>query len=278
MHLYDNDFLNINYYTYMNLDLVGKKAIVCGSTQGLGLASAIELSLLGADLTLIARNEEKLQAALTHLDTSKNQQHGYLIADFSDLNQVKAAAERYLQKATVAHILVNNTGGPPGGSVMNATVEEFLSAFNNHLICNHVLSKALVPGMKSAGYGRIINVISTSVKQPIHGLAVSNTVRAAVANWSKTLASELGPFGITVNNVLPGFTQTVRADYVIQKKATDTGKSAEEVMKELVAEIPAGRIGQPSEFGAAVAFLCSPAAAYINGINLPVDGGRLACL
>ncbi|HPH86009.1 MAG TPA: SDR family oxidoreductase [Ferruginibacter sp.] len=262
----------------MNLDLTGKNAFVCGSTQGLGYASAVELALLGANVTLVARNEEKLKTALATLDVSKAQKHQYLVADFSDVSQVKAVVDQYIEKGNSAQILVNNTGGPAGGAAMNAKTEEFLQAFNNHLLCNHVLVQALVPGMKTAGFGRIINIISTSVKQPIQGLGVSNTIRAAVANWSKTLATELGPFGITVNNVLPGFTQTVRADYVIQKKAADSGKSTDEVMKELVAEIPAGRIGQPGEFGAAVAFLCSPAAGYINGINLPVDGGRLSCL
>ena len=262
----------------MNLDLTGKNAFVCGSTQGLGYASAVELALLGANVTLVARNEEKLKTALATLDVNKAQKHQYLVADFSDVSQVKAVVDQYIEKGNSAQILVNNTGGPAGGAAMNAKTEEFLQAFNNHLLCNHVLVQALVPGMKTAGFGRIINIISTSVKQPIQGLGVSNTIRAAVANWSKTLATELGPFGITVNNVLPGFTQTVRADYVIQKKAADSGKSTDEVMKELVAEIPAGRIGQPGEFGAAVAFLCSPAAGYINGINLPVDGGRLSCL
>ena len=178
----------------------------------------------------------------------------------------------------MAHILVNNTGGPAGGAALLAEPDDFLKAFSSHLICNHMLTQALVPGMKAAGFGRIINIISTSVKAPIAGLGVSNTIRAAVANWSKTLATELGGLGITVNNVLPGFTNTGRADYVIDKKAQATGKSKEEVLAELVAEIPAGRIGQPAEFGATVAFLASPAAAYINGINLPVDGGRLGCL
>jgi 3-oxoacyl-[acyl-carrier protein] reductase len=173
---------------------------------------------------------------------------------------------------------VNNTGGPAGGTALAADADDFLKAFNSHLICNHVLVQALVPGMKAAGFGRIINIISTSVKIPLAGLGVSNTIRAAVANWSKTLASELGGFGITINNVLPGFTNTSRADYVIQKKAEAGNKTKEEVLAELVAEIPAGRIGEPNEFGAAVAFLASPAAAYINGINLPVDGGRLGCL
>ncbi|MEO7524459.1 MAG: SDR family oxidoreductase [Ferruginibacter sp.] len=262
----------------MNLDLSGKTAIVCGSTQGLGFASAVELALLGCNVVLVARNEQKLKSAVQMLDVSKSQKHEYLVADFSDLNSVIVAINRFMDVGKTAHILINNTGGPAGGAALDATTEDFLQAFNNHLLCNHVLAKALVPGMKAAGFGRIINIISTSVKQPIHGLAVSNTIRAAVANWSKTLAYEVGPFGITVNNVLPGFTKTVRADYVVKKKSADTGRTEDEVLAELVAEIPVGRMGQPEEFGAVVAFLCSPAAAYVNGINLPVDGGRLGCL
>jgi len=262
----------------MNLDLTGRTAVVCGSTQGLGYASAVELALLGANVVLMARNEEKLQEVIKTLDTSKEQSHQYLVADFADVNNVIAAINGFIASGKVAHILVNNTGGPAGGTALDAGTEEFLQAFNSHLLCNHVLARSLAFGMKAAGFGRIVNIISTSVKQPIQGLAVSNTIRGAVASWSKTLATELGPFGITVNNVLPGFTKTVRADYVIQKKAAETGKSEEEVLKSLVAEIPARRIGDPKEFGATVAFLCSPAAAYINGINLPVDGGRLRCL
>jgi 3-oxoacyl-[acyl-carrier protein] reductase len=261
----------------MNLDLTNKTALVCGSTQGLGYASAAELALLGCHVVLMARNEDKLKEAVKTLDTSKQQQHQYLVADFADTNAVKPAIEDFVKDNTI-HILVNNTGGPPGGAALTAKPEEFLTAFNNHLINNHNLVQAVVPGMKAAGFGRIINIISTSVKNPIVGLGVSNTIRAAVANWAKTLATELGPFGITVNNVLPGFTKTVRADYVISSKAKTSGITEEEVMKQLVAEIPVGRIGQSEEFGAAVAFLCSPAAAYINGINLPVDGGRLGCL
>lgn len=261
----------------MNLDLTGKTAVVCGSTQGLGYASAVELALLGCSVVLMARNEEKLKEVVKTLSQFKEQKHRYLVADFTDTVSVKASIDAFVSSSTV-HILVNNTGGPAGGPALNAKPEEFLSAFNNHLINNHHLTQAVVPGMKAAGFGRIINIISTSVKSPIAGLGVSNTIRAAVANWAKTLATELGPFGITVNNVLPGFTKTVRADYVISSKAKAANITEEEVMKNLVAEIPAGRIGQPEEFGAAVAFLCSPAAAYINGINLPVDGGRLGCL
>lgn len=262
----------------MNLNLTNKVALVCGSTQGLGLAAAVEIALLGANVILMARDEEKLKQAMQKLDQSKGQKHGFLVADFSNVQAVRESINAYLLGGKTIHILINNTGGPAGGKAIDADTEEYVRAFNQHLICNHILVQAVVPGMKTAGFGRIINVISTSVKQPIHGLGVSNTIRASVANWSKTLSVELGGFGITVNNVLPGFTQTTRADYIIQKKAADSGKSENEILQELVAEIPAKRIGQPEEFGAAVAFLSTPAAAYINGINLPVDGGRTACL
>ncbi len=272
------DLLFLRQIVKMNLDLQNRTAVVCGSTQGLGWASAYELSLLGATIVLMARNEEKLKEAIQKLDSSNDQKHSYIIADFNDVQNVADSIHTYIETGKTAHILINNSGGPAGGTVLNAQLPEFVQAFNNHVLCNHTLATALIPGMKAAGFGRIINIISTSVKQPIPGLGVSNTIRAAVANWSKTLATEVGQFGITVNNVLPGFTKTVRADYVINKKSADSGKTAEEVMQELVAEIPAKRIGQPEEFGAAVAFLCSPAAAYINGINLPVDGGRLGCL
>ena len=261
----------------MNLNLDNKTAVVCGSTQGLGYASAFELALMGANIVFVARNEDKLKEVIKTVDSSKGQEHQYLVADFTDTDAVKLAIDNFVKDNQV-HILVNNTGGPAGGPALSAKPEEFLSAFNNHLINNHNLAQAVVPGMKQAGFGRIINIISTSVKIPLAGLGVSNTIRAAVANWAKTLATELGPFGITVNNVLPGFTKTVRADYVISSKAKAGNISEEEVLKQLVAEIPVGRIGNPEEFGAAVAFLCSPSAAYINGINLPVDGGRLGCL
>lgn len=261
----------------MNLDLWGKTALVCGSTQGLGYASAVELALLGCNIVLLARNEAKLIEALKSLPKNAQQNHQYLVADFADTVLVKNVIEEFVKNNTI-NILVNNTGGPAGGTALNAKPDEFLLAFNNHLINNHNLTLAVVPGMKLVGFGRIINIISTSVKIPLAGLGVSNTIRGAVAAWAKTLATELGPFGITVNNVLPGFTKTSRADYVIAKKAEDAGKTEAEVLKALEAEIPAGRIGKPEEFGAAVAFLCSPAASYINGINLPVDGGRLGCL
>lgn len=262
----------------MNLDLTHKNAIVCGSTQGLGKASAVELALLGANITLVTRNETSLQNTLLDLDTSKGQQHQYFVADFAKPDELKAALEAYLAQNPTVHILVNNTGGPAGGAILDAKLEEFTQAFSNHLLCNHILVQACVPSMKANGFGRIINIISTSVKQPINGLGVSNTTRGAVASWAKTLANELGAFGITVNNVLPGYTKTARLDFVVNARAKMAETSTEQMEKIFQSDIPAGRFGEAEEFGAAVAFLCSPAAAYINGVNLPVDGGRLSCL
>ncbi len=262
----------------MNLDLTGKRALVCGSSQGMGKAIAEQLASQGASVVLLARNKAKLEAVLDGLDKSKGQQHAVLVADFAYPEQVKATVAEFLKHGQLVEILVNNTGGPAPGPANTAETDDFLAAFNQHLICNHELMKLLVPGMKDAQYGRIINVISTSVKQPLHGLGVSNTVRGAVANWAKTLANELGQFNITVNNVLPGATNTVRLEAIIQNKAKKQGVSIEEMEEEEKSIIPMRRFGEPEEFANAVAFLASPAAAYITGINLPVDGGRTSCL
>ncbi|SHH85961.1 3-oxoacyl-[acyl-carrier protein] reductase [Chryseolinea serpens] len=261
----------------MNLDLKGKRAMVCGSTQGIGKAAAVELALLGASITLVARNEEALKEVAAQLQTGAGQQHDYIVADFSFPDDLKKKAEAYGAKNTV-HILVNNTGGPPAGDALQAEPDDFVKAFSSHLLCNHILVKIVVPGMKQASYGRIINVISTSVKIPIRGLGVSNTVRGAVANWSKTLSVELAPFGITVNNVLPGASMTSRLESIIRTRAEKTGKTYEAVKHEMAAEVPAGRISDPSEIANAIAFLATPAAGYINGINVPVDGGRTGSL
>ncbi len=262
----------------MNLDLTGKVALVCGSTQGLGKASAIELAKLGASVILVARNEKALEKTLFELESKPGQTHSYIVADFSDANQVRERVNDFVKKNPPVHILVNNTGGPPGGRIVDADQQEFLKALSSHLLCNHVLVQALVAGMKAERYGRIINIISTSVKQPIAGLGVSNTTRGAVAAWAKTLAGELAPFGITVNNVLPGMTKTGRLDSLIKSKSEKSGKSFDEITTGMIAEIPAGRFAMPDEFAAAVAFLATPAAGYINGINLPVDGGRTLSL
>ncbi len=261
----------------MNLDLKGKNALVGGSSRGIGKASAMELAALGANVTLISRSPEIMADVLKELDHSQGQEHDFLVVDYSDHKSVKKQIKAYLTKKNI-HILVNNTGGPPGGPITEAKVKEFLQAFNNHLICNHLATKYAIKGMKADGYGRIINIISTSVKAPLHGLGVSNTTRGAVASWAKTMANELGQFGITVNNLLPGATNTSRLQEIIVNKANKTGTSEEEVANKMKSAIPMQRFAAPEEVGAAVAFLASPAAAYINGINLPVDGGRTSCL
>ena len=255
------------------LNLLGKSALISGSTQGIGLASAQALASIGASCVLMARNEERLKAAVSTLQTGDGQRHTYLIADFSNPEEVREVADSLLQLHTV-HILVNNTGGPPAGPITEATAQSFLQAFNQHLICNHILTTLAAPRMKEARFGRIINIISTSVKVPLKGLGVSNTIRAAVASWAKTMSIELGPFGITVNNVLPGATATGRLDAIINNKTDKTGNTRDEVTEEMLREIPAGRFGAPEEIGAMVAFLASPAAAYVNGTSIPVDGGR----
>ena len=257
----------------LSLDLTGKAALIAGSTQGIGLASAQALASLGASCTLIARKEEALQKAVATLDATKGQQHGYLVADFSQPEQVREVAAAFLADHPI-HILINNSGGPAAGLAKDATTDAFLQAFNQHLICNHILATLAVTGMQAAGYGRIINVISTSVKIPLKGLGVSNTIRGAVASWAKTMANELGAFGITVNNVLPGATATGRLESIINNKAGKTGAAVSEVAEEMISEIPAGRFGQPEEIAAMIAFLASPAAGYVNGTSIPVDGGR----
>lgn len=255
------------------MDLSGKTALIGGSTQGIGLAAAQALASLGATCVLISRNEEKLKLAVNTLGTGNGQRHTYLVADFSIPADVEKVVTAFVAQHTV-DILINNTGGPAGGPIVDARPEDFYSAFQQHLICNHILANLVLPCMKKAGYGRIVNVISTSVKIPLKGLGVSNTIRGAVASWAKTMANETGRFGITVNNVLPGATATERLATIIGNKAAKTGLGKEEVEQEMIGEIPANRVGMPEEIGSVIAFLCTPAAAYVNGTSIPVDGGR----
>ena len=252
--------------------------MVCGSTQGIGKAVALELAALGASVTVVARNEESLQRVKAELSTAAGQQHAAIAIDFRDPVALEDKSSRHVRESTPIHILVNNTGGPKGGPIVDADLQEFVHTFSQHLLCNHILVQAVLPGMKAARYGRIVNIISTSVKQPIPGLGVSNTVRAAVASWAKTLAGEVAPLGITVNNILPGMTKTGRLDYVIRSRAERSGRTVEDITNEMIAEIPAGRYAEPRELAAVVAFLCTPAASYVNGVSLPVDGGRTSSL
>jgi 3-oxoacyl-[acyl-carrier protein] reductase len=262
----------------MNLDLSNRTALVCGASQGLGAAVAKELALLGANIILLARTESNLQKVQSELDISKGQKHQYIVADSTKPIELVEKIKTLVSSGIQIDILVNNSGGPAAGPLLNTPFIEMEAAFQSHLMVSHLLAQLVVPGMKERRFGRIINIVSTSIKQPINGLGISNTIRAAVANWAKTLANEIGAFGITVNNVLPGYTNTDRLDYLFSKQADSAQVSKDEILKRTLDLIPAGRLGEPHEFGAAVAFLCSPAAAYINGINLPVDGGRLGTL
>jgi 3-oxoacyl-[acyl-carrier protein] reductase len=256
--------------------LQGKKALVCGSSQGIGKACAVEFARLGAHVTLMARNSEALEHVRAELPAGQNQQHQLLSVDFSDWRAVQSVAHGFAATNGPIHILLNNTGGPPAGPAFEAQPEEYLKAMTQHILCNQVLVQALAPGMRDVNYGRIINIISTSVVMPIKGLGVSNTIRAAVANWARTLAAELAPFGITVNNVLPGYTHTARLESLIKGRASRAGTTPEEVRREMMQSVPCRRFGKPEEVAAVAAFLACPAASYVNGVNLPVDGGRLA--
>ncbi len=259
--------------------LLGKTALVCGSTQGIGLASATALAETGASIALVARDPARLAAALASLPRpDRSQHHTTIVADFLEPARARVAIDIWVARNGPAHILINNGGGPPGGPIVAATADAFLTAFQSLLVTGHLISQAVIPGMKSAGYGRIINVVSTSVRQPLKGLGVSNTIRGAVASWAKTLAGELGPFGITVNNILPGATRTGRLEAVIDNRAAATGHPREQIEAEMLAEIPLGRFAAPEEIAHAVRFLAGPDAGYITGISLPVDGGRISSL
>jgi 3-oxoacyl-[acyl-carrier protein] reductase len=262
----------------MNLDITGKHALVCGGSQGIGHAAAIELARLGADVTLLARSRDALERALTALPrTHAAQSHATIAADMNEHTALRAKIEA-IANAHPVHILINNTGGPPGGPAHTASLDDFRIAFNQHLMAAQIIQQAVLTGMQTAGYGRIVNVISTSVKEPIRNLGVSNTIRGAMASWAKTLATELGPQGITVNNVLPGYTKTSRLDQILADRSKATGKSEAEVAKTMLATVPLGRFAEPEEIAAVIAFLATPAAGYINGINVPVDGGRTLSL
>ena len=262
----------------MNLDLTGKHTLVCGGSQGIGRAAAIELAALGADVTLLARSREALETAFAGLPKiHAAQQHAMLAADMRDHVELRTKVEA-AANARAIQILVNNSGGPPGGPAYAAPPDDFRTAFEQHLVAAQVLLQAVLPGMKASGYGRIVNVISTSVKEPIRNLGVSNTVRWAVASWAKTLAGELAIHGITVNNVLPGYTQTQRLEQILADRTKATGRSSAEVEQAMLATVPAGRFAKPAEIANVIAFLATPAAAYVNGVNVPVDGGRTQSL
>lgn len=262
----------------MQLDLSGRHALVCGASQGIGRATAIELAALGANITALARSADGLRALVDQLPrVHPGQQHDWRSVDMLDTVALQSAAIDVAASSPL-HILINNTGGPPGGPIHRAEPTAFEAAFRQHLLAGQALVQALLPGMRASGYGRIVNVISTSVKEPLAGLGVSNTVRAAVAGWAKTLSGELAADGITVNNVLPGYTRTARLDGLLAAQAKASGRSEQDIAQGMLATVPARRFGEPQEIAAVIAFLCTPAAAYVNGVSIAVDGGRTRAL
>lgn len=261
----------------MDLNLVGKHALVCGASEGIGAATARELALLGATVTVLARRADALRAVVEALPDAHGQRHDWLAADMRETAALRAQVETLAANAPV-HILINNTGGPPGGPAHTADADAFQAAFSQHLLANHTLVQAVLPGMRAARWGRVVNVISTSVREPIPNLGVSNTIRGAVASWAKTLSRELAAEGITVNNVLPGYTETARLRQIVSDRARSGGLSEDAVMQAMRQTVPAARFADATEVAAVVAFLCSPAAAYVNGTNLAVDGGRMNSL
>ncbi len=258
----------------MELSLAGRHALVCGGSAGIGRAAAVALAGLGAELTVLARSAGRLEDAVSALRRAGAPAARAVVADLADRDGLGIAVDALLSAHGPVHVLVNNSGGPPSGPLAEATEADFLAALGPHLFAAHLLALRCLPGMRAAGYGRIINVISTSVREPIDGLGVSNTTRAAVAAWAKTLSRELPP-GVTINNVLPGFTDTERLVGLSAAISSRTGQTVDAVREAWVEAVPEGRIGRPEELGAVVAFLASPAAAYVRGVSVQVDGGRM---
>lgn len=261
----------------MDLDLSGRHALVCGASEGIGRATAIELASLGAVVTVLSRRADALQTVVDALPVAHGQRHHVLAVDMDRTADLEATVAAHVA-AYPAQILIHNSGGPAGGSAHEASLDAFEAAFRRHLLGGQVLVQAVLPAMREAGWGRIVNVVSTSVREPIAGLGVSNTVRGAVASWAKTLSRELAPEGITVNNVLPGYTRTGRIDQVVAARMRRTGEDADTVLASMRASVPAGRFAEPAETAGVIAFLCAPAAAYVTGVSLPVDGGRMASI
>ena len=262
----------------MKIDLKGKNALVCGASQGIGRAIAENFALCGANVTVLARNTDTLKNLVNTLSNNGDQCHNYVVADLTESNETIEKIDRIVVNGLAFHILVNNTGGPSPGPLYEQDHDNLAKAFNQHVVSAQLITKRLVPGMIDQKYGRIINIISVGLKQPIKNLGISNTIRGAIASWAKTLAGELGQFGITVNNILPGYTATERLVHLFEYRSKIEGKTIGQIEEEITREVPVSRLAKPEEIAYGATFLASDFAAYINGINFPIDGGFLKTL
>ena len=256
----------------MKIDLTGKKALVGGSSKGIGLGIATELANSGASVCLMARNESRLKEIVAQLPSPNN--HSYLVVDFSKFEDYKIKIEEYVKNNQV-DILINNTQGPPAGNSLSKNINSYQEAFD--LLFKSVVhtSSLVIPGMQKNKWGRIINVTSVSVKEPLNYLVLSNSIRSAVVAWAKSLSVDLGPYGITVNSILTGYFDTERIKELNKEKSKSLNISEAEVLDKMKSLVPASRLGRPEEYGYLVSFLSSDNAAYINGASIPIDGGLL---
>jgi len=261
-------------FPYADNSLSGKHAMICGASRGIGAATAKMFAKAGADVTICARNEVALEKLCTELDKLGSGKHRFCVIDLEEIESLKEHTSTIIANNGPVHILINNAGGPPGGPLINNQLHEFEAPFKRHLHASHTLVQLLAPQMAAENYGRIIQIISTSVKEPIPNIGLSNTLRGAMASWAKSLSRELDPC-ITINNILPGFTDTERLGSLADSIQQRTGKKSEEIHKTWIEQVPIGRLIDPLETASAILFLALPASSGIRGVSLAVDGGRL---
>ncbi|MEW6265860.1 MAG: SDR family oxidoreductase [Thermodesulfobacteriota bacterium] len=257
----------------MDLGLTGRIALVCGGSKGLGRAAATALAKEGAKVIIAARGQEALNQAAADITNLTGAEVTPVSADLSDPEQARLLARSALSAWGRVDVLINNAGGPPAGLFLDFSDQDWEAAIRLNFLSAVVLTRELVPGMKERRWGRVINFTSIAVKQPIDGLILSNAVRAAVHGWAKSLSNELAAFGVTVNNVLPGYTLTERVRNLSLTLGRQRGVSPEKIIEEYEAQIPMNRLGRPEDFGHLAAFLASDLAGYITGASIPIDGG-----
>jgi len=268
--LFEGLKVNKDEFPFSNSAMNGMRALVCGASKGIGRATAEALATAGAEVILCSRDENTLNELCESLSGNG---HSVIALDLENIEELQNSISRILEGGPI-HVLVNNSAGPPGGPLLGTEIDEFEAPFKRHLHAAHTLTKALVPGMVEAGIGRIVNIISTSVREPIPNIGLSNTLRGAMASWSKSMSREL-PECITINNILPGFTDTDRLASLANSINEKTGRTVDDIHSTWLGEVPIGRLIQPTETANAILFLCLPSSGGIRGISLAVDGGRM---